>query len=132
MRRRWRAVTLPLCFFLLVACSADVLTSHPAAAFNGRWLGFYVSSLGFLGSPTRGPMLVTAAQGRIDGDAEVESFAMSVGCVVEPDGAIRDGVFRRDARATAIMTGTFLDNGAAGRWQGTSCEGVWSLCRVAR
>ncbi|MDD9903666.1 MAG: hypothetical protein OXT06_08880 [Rhodospirillaceae bacterium] len=77
-------------------------------------------------------MLVIVAQGRIDGDAEAESFAMSVGGVVEPDGAIRDGVFRRDARAAAIMTGTFLDNGAAGRWQGASCEGVWSLRRVAR
>ena len=132
MRRRWRAVTLLLCCFLLVACSADVPTSHPATAFNGRWVGFFESSLGLLGCPTRAPMLVIFAQGRIDGDAEAESFAMSVGGVVEPDGAIRDGVFRRDARAAAIMTGTFLDNGAAGRWQRASCEGVWSLRRVAR
>tara|TARA_Y100001934_G_scaffold13520_1_gene16509 strand:+ start:243 stop:476 length:234 start_codon:yes stop_codon:yes gene_type:complete len=76
-------------------------------------------------------MLVIVAQARIDGDAEAESFAMSVSGVVEPDGAIRDGVFRRDARAAAIMTGTFSDNGSAGRWQRASCEGVWSLRRVA-
>jgi hypothetical protein len=42
-----------------------------------------------------------------------------------------DGVFRRDTRAAAIVTGTFLDKDAAGRWQGASCEGVWSLRRLA-
>lgn len=132
MISRRQAGIVSLCVFLLAACSTDEAPPHPAAAYSGRWVGFFESSLGLLGCPTRGPMLVTVAKGKIDGDAEAESFAISISGTVGPDGAIRDGVFRRDARAAAVVTGTFLDKEAAGRWQGASCEGVWSLRRVAR
>ena len=132
MISRRQAEALSLCVFLLAACSTDETPPYPAAAFNGRWVGFFESSLGLLGCPTRGPMLVMVENGVIDGDAEAESFAISISGTVGPDGAILDGVFRRDSRAAAVVTGTFLENEAAGRWQGASCEGLWSLRRVVR
>lgn len=76
-------------------------------------------------------MAVVVEKGTISGDAQAAGFVMSVSGKFGPNGAVLDGVFRRDTRAAAIVTGTFLDKDAAGRWQGASCEGVWSLRRLA-
>ena len=116
---------------LLGACALEA-PPDPAAAQQGRWLGFFESSFGLLGCPTRGAMTVAVAKGAISGDAQADGFVMTISGTLGPNGAIVDGVFRRDTRAAAIVTGTFLENDAAGRWQGASCEGVWSLRRVVQ
>lgn len=116
----------------LAGCVADVPPPDPAAAFAGRWVGFYESSLGILGCPARGPLDVTVESGAVRGNAQADSFVMTLDGALGPDGALRDGVFRRDGRAAAIVTGTFADSAAAGRWQGASCEGVWTLRRAPR
>lgn len=115
---------------LLGACASEAPPDRGAVQ-QGRWLGYFESSLGLLGCPTRGPMTVAVSKGAITGDAQTGGFVMTISGTLGPNGAIVDGVFRRDARAAAIVTGTFLENEAAGRWQGASCEGVWSLRRVA-
>jgi hypothetical protein len=77
-------------------------------------------------------MEVAVANQTISGEAQGNGFIMSVIGSLASDGAVLEGVFRRDNRAAAIMTGTFLTNDAAGRWQGTSCEGRWSLRHTRR
>ncbi len=76
-------------------------------------------------------MEVTIEGGRIVGEAHGGAFVMAVSGELGPSGELRDGLFRRDTRAAAIVTGTFANKSAAGRWQGASCEGVWSLRRVS-
>lgn len=125
------AGALLLCAAVLAACAQDTPSSGPAAAQQARWVGFFESSLGLLGCPARGPMAVEIENGQIAGDAQADGFVMGITGKVGPNGAVVDGVFRRDQRAAAIMTGTFLESEAAGRWQGAACEGVWSLRRVA-
>ena len=115
---------------LLVACVADAPPSDPASTTRERWVGYFESSLGVLGCPGRGPMTVIAENGAISGEAQAGGFDMLISGVLGPNGALRDGVFRRDAQAAAIVTGTFLEDAAAGRWQGASCEGVWALRRI--
>ena len=74
-------------------------------------------------------MDVAVEAGRLSGGAHGENVAIVATGAVGETGEIADGVFWRDERAVAIMTGTFGASGAAGRWQGSSCEGVWSLQR---
>lgn len=76
-------------------------------------------------------MTVEVVKEVISGDAQAEGFTMLFSGKLGPNGAVLDGVFHRDKRAAAIVTGTFLEKEAAGRWQAASCEGVWSLRRMA-
>lgn len=115
---------------ILTGCAAEPSKPKPGAELDGRWVGYFESSLGVLGCPARGPMAVEVENGWIFGDAEGSGFTMSVTGALATNGAIRDGVFRRDDRAAAIVTGTFLNDAAAGRWQGASCEGIWTLRRI--
>ncbi len=125
-----RVAVVALCVALFVGCVADAPRA-PSAVQKVRWVGYFESSLGLLGCPARGPMTVEVEKDTITGDAQAGGFVMSVSGKLGSNGAVLDGVFRRDTRAAAIMTGTFLDKDAAGRWQGASCEGVWSLRRLA-
>lgn len=74
-------------------------------------------------------MDIAIKAGRLSGRAHGDNFVIAVSGAVRDSGEIEDGVFRRDGRAVAIMTGTFGANNAAGRWQGAACEGLWSLQR---
>lgn len=114
---------------LLVAGCAGGTPPLGAGPWDGRWVGYFESSVGPLGCPPRGIMDIRIESGRLSGDAHGASVAITVTGAVGETGEIEDGVFRRDNRAAAIMTGTFAAKSAAGRWQGVSCEGVWSLRR---
>lgn len=114
---------------LLAACASEAPSS--GSARDGRWVGYFESSLGPLGCPARGPLDVGIKAGVVSGEALGKGFVMSVSGALDADGALRDGLFRRDDRAAAVVTGTFLDEDAAGRWQGASCEGVWILRRIS-
>ena len=74
-------------------------------------------------------MDIVIEAGSLSGRARGNNFVIVVSGAVGDSGEIKDGVFRRDGRAVAIMTGTFGANNAAGRWQGAACEGLWSLQR---
>lgn len=115
---------------ILIGCTAEPSKPKPGAGLDGRWVGYFESSLGVLGCPARGLMAVEVENGWVVGDAEGSGFTMSVTGALAANGAIQDGVFRRDDRAAAIVTGTFLNDDAAGRWQGASCEGIWTLRRI--
>jgi hypothetical protein len=106
-------------------------SERTGGAGEGRWVGHYESSLGPLGCPSRGVMEVAIKGGKIVGEARGDTFVMTVSGELGPSGEVREGLFRRDTRAAAIVTGTFANKSAAGRWQGASCEGVWSLRRVS-
>ena len=112
----------------LLAAGCAALTAPPLGTkvWDGRWVGYFESSIGPLGCPSRIVMDVRVESGQLSGGARGD-FAVT-GAVGET-GIIEDGVFRRGNRAVAIMTGTFTTRAAAGRWQGMSCEGVWSLRR---
>lgn len=116
---------------VLAACAGEAPPPDPTAALDGRWVGYFESSLGPFGCPGRGPMSVEIERGEIAGEALGSGYVMSIAGGLGPNGAVRDGVFRRDDRAAAVMTGTFLEKDAAGRWQSVACEGVWSLRKVA-
>jgi len=115
---------------LLSGCAAD--PPPPRSLSDGRWVGYFESSLGLLGCPARGPLEVLIESGAVAGEALGKDFAMTVSGKIGLDGALSDGLFRRDDRAAAIVTGTFLDKDAAGRWQGASCEGIWVLRRFSQ
>ena len=115
---------------ILTGCAAEPSKPKHGAELDGRWVGYFESSLGVLGCPARGLMEIEIENGWIVGDAEGNGFTISVNGALAADGAIRDGIFWRDDRAAAIVTGTFLGEGAAGRWQGASCEGIWTLRRI--
>jgi hypothetical protein len=117
---------------LLAGCAAEPTKPKHITGLDDRWVGYFESSLGVLGCPARGPMEVEIENGRIAGDAIGNGFTMSVNGVLAANGAIKDGLFRRDDRAAAIVTGTFLNDDAAGRWQGASCEGLWTLRRIRK
>jgi len=113
---------------LLSGCAPAGDGTAPGAGLrDGRWVGRFQSSLGVLGCPTRGTMEVQIRAGRFTGAARAPGVTMTVSGALAASGEIVDGVFFRDGRAAALMTGTFAADAAAGRWQGASCEGVWSL-----
>lgn len=114
---------------LLMAGCAGGTPPPGAGPWDGRWVGYFESSIGPLGCPPRGIMDIWIESGRLSGDAHGDGVVIAVTGAVGETGEIEDGVFRRDNRAAAIMTGTFAVKSAAGRWQGASCEGVWSLRR---
>ena len=120
---------LVLLVLLVAGCAAQNAAVVEDDAWDGRWVGYFGSSVGPLGCPLRGVMDVAVEAGRLSGGAHGENFVIVVTGAVGETGAIEDGVFRRDNRAVAIMTGTFGASSAAGRWQGASCEGIWSLQR---
>lgn len=126
-----RIATVSLIAAMLVGCADRPTSQQSDIASNGRWVGFFESSLGPLGCPGRSVMEVTVEDRLIVGDAQGNGFVMSVIGTLGDDGSVQDGVFRRDNKAAAIVTGTFLKDTAAGRWQGASCEGIWSLRRVS-
>jgi len=119
-----------VCVVSIGGCAVDK-PQAPSLDQKIRWIGVFESSLGLLGCPARGPMTIEVVKEAISGEAQAEGFIMSVSGKLGQNGAVLDGVFRRDKRAAAIFTGTFLERDAAGRWQGASCEGVWSLRRVS-
>jgi len=122
----------PRAGLFLVMLAAGCAGGDPqpgASAWNGRWVGYFESSVGPLGCPPRGVMDVRVESGRMSGDAQGDAYTIAITGAVGATGEIADGVFRRGGRAAAIMTGTFAAQSAAGRWQGALCEGVWSLRR---
>ncbi|NKB58941.1 MAG: hypothetical protein GKS00_21640 [Alphaproteobacteria bacterium] len=101
----------------LAGCADKPGQKQPENALDGRWFGHFESSLGPLGCPGRGPLTVEIEKGSLAGDAQGDGFVMAVSGFLGSDGAVQDGVFRRDDRAAAIVTGTFLGTArqAAGR-----------------
>lgn len=97
--------------------------------WDGRWVGHFESSLGLLGCPSRGVLDTQIVNGVMAGGGNAGPVVIAVRGSVAPDGEVIDGVFARDGLAAAVMAGTFRLSGAAGRWQGTTCEGNWSLQR---
>ncbi len=112
---------------VLGGCAGDPSAEQSNITLDGRWVGFFETSLGPFGCPGRGVMEINVENRLIVGEAQGNGFVMSVIGTLGDDGSIQDGIFRRDNKAAAIVTGTFLKNDAAGRWQGASCEGIWSL-----
>ncbi len=127
--RIWKTV---LVFALLTGCALEPSREDQREVWRGRWVGFFESSLGLLGCPSRGPLELEVKDRTIAGEAQGNGFVMSLSGTLDGNGAVRNGIFFRDRSAAAIVTGTFLENNAAGRWQGASCEGIWSLRRISR
>jgi len=117
-------------FLLVAGCAGEQPPPLAKSAWDGRWVGYFEASIGPLGCPARGVMDVRIDFGRLSGDAHSNAVVIVVTGAVGTAGEIKDGVFRRDNRAAAIMTGTFNARSAAGRWQGAVCEGIWSLRRL--
>lgn len=110
----------------LAACAGGP-SGQQATRWDGRWVGHFESSLGLLGCPSRSVLDIRIEQGRMAGGGSTASLTVDVSGAVAPSGEIRDGLFRREGRAAAVMAGTFTPTEAAGRWQGSDCEGTWRL-----
>ncbi len=122
-----RVIGLLLCGALF-ACAGGT-PGHRASPWDGRWVGHFESSLGLLGCPSRSVLDLGIEEGRMTGGASAGSMIISLSGTVSQTGEIREGLFIRDGLAAAVMAGTFTQDDAAGRWQGSSCEGTWRLQR---
>lgn len=123
-----RAVIL-LLSGMLSACAP--VEGPLVSQWDGRWVGHFESSLGLLGCPSRGVLDARIEHGVMAGGGNAGPVIIAIRGSVTPTGEIVDGVFARDGLAAAVMAGTFTSSGAAGRWQGTTCEGNWSLQRFS-
>ncbi|MEX2617568.1 MAG: hypothetical protein WD767_15880 [Alphaproteobacteria bacterium] len=122
-----RAIVL-LIGIALSACAGGAPVDA-VARWDGRWVGHFESSLGLLGCPARTVLDITVNEGRMAGGGSTRAMTISLSGTISPTGEIREGVFNRDGKAAAVMAGTFTPREAAGRWQGSTCEGTWRLQR---
>jgi len=112
----------------LSACAGG-LPRQEVSRWDGRWVGHFESSLGLLGCPSRSVLDITIDDGRMAGGGSKGALTIELSGTVAPSGEIREGLFRREGLAAAVMAGTFTRTEAAGRWQGSACEGTWRLQR---
>lgn len=118
-----------LLFGSVLSACAGGLSGQVASQWEGRWVGHFESSLGLLGCPSRSVLDVTISDGRMTGGGSTAAMTIALSGTVLPSGEIRDGLFIREGMAAAVMAGTFTPTEAAGRWQGSACEGTWRLRR---
>lgn len=74
-------------------------------------------------------MELTVARGELSGVVQTEGAFQTVQGFVASSGQVQESVFMAGIRAAAVMSGSFGDKSASGRWVGETCEGTWQLWR---
>jgi len=115
---------------MLSACAP--VEAPVATQWDGRWVGHFESSLGLLGCPSRGVLDLRIENGVMAGGGNAGPVVIAIRGGGTATGEITNRAFGRDGLAAAVMAGTFTRSDAAGRCQGTTCEGNWSLQRFSQ
>ena len=117
--------------FLLSSCQMIDLAGEPGP-YDGRWVGRLMLSIGEKKCLRRLNIAAEVINGRMTGKVEHGRSQIHYNGRIEENGEMPAGIIiQRDYGNEGIMTGTFTETNASGKWKNRRCEGKWTLRRVS-